>query len=96
MLPFVQALQNGDANSTSQFIKVAAVPKHFVAYSLEEADGEMRFYFDAKVTDQDLQDTYLATFKAAVIDGGVRGLMCSYNQVNGEQRSSGSITVECI
>ena len=60
--------------------------KHFVAYSLEEADGEMRFYFDAEVTPQDLQDTYLPAFKAGVTSGNARGVMCSYNQVNGSKR----------
>jgi beta-glucosidase-like glycosyl hydrolase len=46
-------------SNTSKFIKVSAVCKHFTAYSLEAADGTMRFWFDAKVTPQDLADTYL-------------------------------------
>ena len=50
---------------------------------LEEADGEMRFYFDAQVTAQDMEDTYLPAFKAGVTEGHAAGVMCSYNQVNG-------------
>ena len=58
---------------TDRYVKVAAVAKHFVAYSLEEADGEMRFYFDAKVTQQDLEDTY-DHFVLRCIRGHVRPL----------------------
>eukprot|EP00729_Bicosta_minor_P016607 gene16607-13638_t len=49
-----------------KYLKVAAVCKHFAAYSLEEADGQMRFWFDAIITKQDLADTYLPAFKACV------------------------------
>ena len=35
--------------SGNKFIKVSSVCKHFSAYSLEAADGTMRFWFDAKV-----------------------------------------------
>ena len=64
-----------------QYLKVISVCKHFAAYSLEEAAGEMRFYFNAVVGKQDLQDTYLPAFKACV-DANARGVMCSYNLLN--------------
>ena len=57
---YIDGIQNGYGNiQSSKFTKVISVLKHFVAYSLEEANGEMRFYFDAKVTQQDLEETYL-------------------------------------
>ena len=42
-----------------------------------------RFHFDAKVTDEDLDNTYLPAFHAGVKLGRASGLMCSYNSVNG-------------
>jgi beta-glucosidase len=79
---FVVGIQVGIPASKTKFVKVMSVLKHFVAYSLEEADGEMRFYFDAKTTDQDMEDTYLPAFKVGVQDAKARGIMCSYNAVN--------------
>eukprot|EP00943_MAST-04B_sp_MAST-4B-sp1_P003116 g3116.t1 len=81
---YIDGIQNGYGNiQSSKFVKVISVLKHFVAYSLEEANGEMRFYFDAKVTQQDLEETYLAAFKHAITVAKAKGVMCSYNQVNG-------------
>jgi hypothetical protein len=37
-----------------EYLKTLAVCKHFAAYSLEEADGQMRFWFDAIVSKQDM------------------------------------------
>ena len=39
--------------------------------------------FNAITSQQDIEDTYLAPFQAAVQRGAVSGLMCSYNSVNG-------------
>lgn len=75
---------SGDSTAdvdSHQYLKVISVCKHFAAYSLEEAAGEMRFYFNAVVGKQDLQDTYLPAFKACV-DANARGVMCSYNLLN--------------
>lgn len=66
----------------SPFLKLIPTMKHFAAYSLESWNGVDRFHFDAKVTEQDLQQTYLPVFEAGV-RSGVRGFMCSYNSVNG-------------
>jgi beta-glucosidase len=86
---FVGGLQGSQQDQVS----VAAVCKHFTAYSLEEADGEMRFYFNAKVTKQDLTDTYLPAFQACVA-ANARGIMCSYNQVNGTPMCSNAELLE--
>jgi len=42
-----------------------------------------RFHFNAIITQQDIFDTYLPAWEAAVKDGGVQQIMCSYNEVNG-------------
>ena len=65
----------------SGVVKVSAVCKHFAAYSLEEADGLSRFWFNASVSEQDLEDTYLPAFRACV-DSGADGVMASYNMLN--------------
>ena len=92
---YVEGIQNGYGEITSnKFVKVISTLKHFVAYSLEEAEGEMRFYFDAKVTEQDLQDTYLPSFKHAITVAKAKGVMCSYNQVNGVPMCANNMLLE--
>ena len=58
---FVSGLQ-GSSRDAHRAIKVAATCKHFAAYSFEEAGDQMRFWFDARVSAQDLTETYLPAF----------------------------------
>jgi beta-glucosidase len=67
----VQAMQGFG----SKYLLVAAMPKHFVAYNAPE-DNPSRMAFNAIVTKQDLADTYLPAFKAAVTQANASGLMC--------------------
>jgi beta-D-xylosidase 4 len=76
---YVSGMQEGD----SKFAKVVATCKHFAAYSLENWNHIERYAFDAKVDQQDLDETYLPAFKACVTEGKARSIMCSYNAVNG-------------
>uniref|UniRef100_A0A453PJ89 Glycoside hydrolase family 3 N-terminal domain-containing protein n=1 Tax=Aegilops tauschii subsp. strangulata TaxID=200361 RepID=A0A453PJ89_AEGTS len=82
---FVRGVQgyaiSGAINSSD--LEASACCKHFTAYDLENWKGVTRFAFDAKVTEQDLADTYNPPFKSCVEDGGASGIMCSYNRVNG-------------
>tara|TARA_B110000208_G_scaffold188141_1_gene247276 strand:+ start:812 stop:1441 length:630 start_codon:yes stop_codon:yes gene_type:complete len=48
-----------------------------------EGNKHNRQEFDAKVTQQDLVDSYMAPFQDCVEQGEVTSLMCSYNSVNG-------------
>ncbi|KAE8076862.1 hypothetical protein FH972_015486 [Carpinus fangiana] len=78
---YVRGLQgNGNGNR----LKVAACCKHYSAYDLDKWNGVDRFHFNAKVSKQDLKDTYNVPFKACVVEGNVASVMCSYNQVNGK------------
>ncbi|KAG6505220.1 beta-D-xylosidase 1-like [Zingiber officinale] len=81
---YVRGLQqpSGGARGFSR-LKVAACCKHYTAYDLDNWNGYDRFHFNAKVSKQDLEDTYNVPFKACVVDGKVASVMCSYNQVNG-------------
>ncbi|WJX23441.1 Beta-D-xylosidase 1 [Trifolium repens] len=78
---YVQGLQGNGAGNR---LKVAACCKHYTAYDLDNWNGVDRFHFNAKVSKQDLADTYDVPFKACVTQGKVASVMCSYNQVNGK------------
>ncbi|XP_028788780.1 beta-D-xylosidase 1 [Neltuma alba] len=78
---YVRGLQGDGAGNR---LKVAACCKHYTAYDLDNWKGIDRFHFNAKVSKQDLADTYDVPFRACVVDGGVASVMCSYNQVNGK------------
>ncbi|XP_073029612.1 beta-D-xylosidase 1-like [Primulina eburnea] len=78
-ISYVKGLQ-GDGTG----LKVAACCKHYTAYDLDHWNGVDRFHFNAKVSKQDLEETYNVPFKACVSEGRVASVMCSYNQVNGK------------
>ncbi|XVF38825.1 hypothetical protein REPUB_Repub20aG0135500 [Reevesia pubescens] len=77
---YVRGLQSATGNR----LKVAACCKHYTAYDLDNWNGVDRFHFNARVSKQDLADTYNVPFKACVVQGNVASVMCSYNQVNGK------------
>ena len=66
----------------SRYVKVIATCKHLVAYSIEDTPPD-RHRFDAVLSVQDLMDTYLPAFRACVLRGEAKAVMCSYNKVNG-------------
>ncbi|XP_011041424.1 PREDICTED: probable beta-D-xylosidase 2 [Populus euphratica] len=76
---YVRGLQGSDGNR----LKVAACCKHFTAYDLDNWNGVDRFHFNAKVSKQDMEDTFDVPFRMCVKEGKVASVMCSYNQVNG-------------
>ncbi|CAB4262600.1 unnamed protein product [Prunus armeniaca] len=78
---YVKGLQGDGAGNR---LKVAACCKHYTAYDLDNWNGVNRFHFNARVSKQDLADTYNVPFKACVVEGNVASVMCSYNQVNGK------------
>ncbi|KAK1323137.1 putative beta-D-xylosidase 6 [Acorus calamus] len=64
-------------------MRLSACCKHFTAYDLEKWGGFARYTFNAKVTEQDMEDTYQPPFRGCIEEGHASCLMCSYNQVNG-------------
>jgi len=88
---FVKGLQEGDYDQSQQSpipgsprrLKISACCKHFTAHDLDLWKQYDRFHFDAKVTEQDLEDTYNPSFKSCIKEGKSSGLMCSYNRLNG-------------
>lgn len=79
---FILGLQDTFRNK----LKIAAAVKHFVAHSGPEKG---RDYFNATVSEADLNNTYLKAFKYTV-GNGVAGIMTAYNSVNGIPNSVNS------
>lgn len=73
---FIKGLQGDDP----RYLKTAACAKHFAVHSGPEKE---RHEFDAIVSKQDMEETYLPQFKEAV-DADVEGVMGAYNRTNGE------------
>ncbi|CAA0831044.1 Beta-D-xylosidase 4 [Striga hermonthica] len=80
---YVRGLQQTDDRDKDR-LKVAACCKHYTAYDVDNWKGIQRYSFNARVTQQDLDDTFQPPFKSCVLDGNVASVMCSYNQVNGK------------
>jgi len=73
---FVTGMQGRDPH----YLKVVATPKHYAVHSGPEPQ---RHVFDARVSEFDLVHTYLAAFRAAVVEGKAESIMCVYNSVAG-------------
>ncbi len=73
---FIRGMQGDDPH----YFKTIATAKHFAVHSGPELS---RHGFNAQVSDEDLNDTYLYAFKQTVEQGHVDSLMCVYNAVDG-------------
>lgn len=82
-LEFVRGLQGDD----DKYLKLVATAKHFAVHSGPEP---LRHEFDAKVSERDLQETYLPAFRNLVVDGGVYSVMGAYNRFRGEAACASS------
>jgi beta-glucosidase len=69
---FVKGLQGDDP----KYLKTVATAKHYAVHSGPES---LRHSFNAKVSDVDLQETYLPAFRTLVKDAGVYSVMGAYN-----------------
>lgn len=77
---YTVGLQNG---TDPRYLQAVVTLKHWDAYSLEDSDGFTRHSFNAVVDNYTLADTFLPAFKMTVVEGGAKGVMCSYNSLNG-------------
>lgn len=73
---YIRGLQGDDP----KYDKALACAKHYAVHSGPE---QGRTSFDAKPPEQDLYNTYLRAFEAAVREGHVGSIMGSYNALNG-------------
>ncbi|HQE93685.1 MAG TPA: glycoside hydrolase family 3 C-terminal domain-containing protein [Anaerolineae bacterium] len=74
---FITALQGDDPH----YLKAAATAKHYAVHSGPENE---RHFFDARVSERDLRETYLPAFEACVREAKVAAVMGAYNRTNGE------------
>jgi beta-glucosidase len=76
-----KAFVRGLEGNNPKYLKASACAKHFAVHSGPEWN---RSTFNAKVSDYDLCDTYLPAFRDLIIDAKVSGVMCAYNQFEGQ------------
>ena len=74
---FVTGLQGDDP----KYFRVISTPKHYAVHSGPEPT---RHTIDIPVSKHDMEDTYLAAFRATVVEGKAQSVMCAYNRVNGQ------------
>eukprot|EP00123_Amoebidium_parasiticum_P014893 comp22688_c0_seq2/m.35130 comp22688_c0_seq2/g.35130 ORF comp22688_c0_seq2/g.35130 comp22688_c0_seq2/m.35130 type:complete len:436 (-) comp22688_c0_seq2:9-1316(-) len=79
---YTKGLQEGP---DKRYLLAVSTVKHWDAYSLEGWPGTnlSRMSFNAIVSNYDYQDSYFPAFKMSVQQGNAKGIMCSYNAVNG-------------
>lgn len=81
---FVRGIQGmarkPEQESESFYLKANATPKHFAVHSGPESQ---RDGFNARVSQHDLEDTYLAAFQTLISGAHPAAMMCSYNAING-------------
>ncbi|KAJ0103629.1 hypothetical protein Patl1_04210 [Pistacia atlantica] len=85
---YVRGLQDVDGfekskDSNSRPLKVSSCCKHYTAYDVDNWKGVDRLHFDARVTEQDMEETFQRPFEMCVKEGDASSVMCSYNRVNG-------------
>ena len=73
---FVRGMQGDDP----RYLKTVATPKHYAVHSGPEPQ---RHEFDARVSEYDLVNTYLAAFRDTVVEAKAGSIMCVYNAVDG-------------
>src|SRR5580693_6665077 len=74
---FIKGLEGDDP----KYLKTIATAKHFAVHSGPESS---RHTFDAVISEQDMQESYLPHFAAAIREGGAYSVMCAYNRVDGQ------------
>ena len=79
------AYVTGLQGNNKRYLKTAACAKHYAVHSGPEAG---RHSFNAIVSEKDLRETYLYSFKK-LVDAGVESVMCAYNRINNEPCCTG-------
>ena len=90
---YAASAQRGPHSEDPKYLKTIVTVKHWAAYSVDNYDGpdqplpgeggKDRYTFNAIVDNYNFFDTYAKPFEMAVKHGDARGIMCSYNEVNG-------------
>jgi len=86
------AYVTGLQGNNTRYLKTSACAKHYAVHSGPEAD---RHSFNAIVSEKDLRETYLYSFKK-LVDAGVESVMCAYNSINGEPCCTGVTMLQTV
>ncbi|MDE3053518.1 MAG: glycoside hydrolase family 3 C-terminal domain-containing protein, partial [Gemmatimonadota bacterium] len=73
---FVRGMQGDDP----RYLETVATEKHFAVHSGPEPE---RHVYNAVVSPRDLRETYLAQFRAGIVQGGAYSVMCAYSDLDG-------------
>ena len=73
---FVTGMQGDDP----KYFRVVSTPKHYAVHSGPEP---LRHGFNVDASPNDLEDTYLPAFRAAVTEAHAQSVMCAYNAIDG-------------
>jgi len=84
---FVTGLQGNDP----KYLETVATPKHYAVHSGPETK---RHGFNVNVSPHDLEDTYLAAFRATVTEGHADSVMCAYNAIDGAPACANTYLLE--
>jgi len=76
--------------------KLVCVPKHFAGYDIENFGNTSRLCNDVNITQQYLASYFTPSFRTAIQFAKARGLMCSYNAVNGVPSCSNSFLLQTL
>ncbi len=86
---FIKGLQGND----DQYWKLVATAKHFAVHSGPEAS---RPHLNVHTSKQDLFETYLPAFEAAVKEAHVHSVMCAYNRYADEACCGSNLLLHTI
>lgn len=84
---------NGIQGDDPKYYKAIATAKHFAVHNGPESS---RHYFNAKVSEHDLRNTYLPAFRKTVDEAHVASVMCAYNRFNDEPCCGSSPLLQSI
>jgi beta-D-xylosidase 4 len=90
---YITAMQGGVGPEVPKLVTVA---KHFAGYDIETWRKHSRLGNDVNITEQDLAGYYTPQFRTAITKAKARGLMCSYNAVNGEASCGSSFFLQTL
>jgi len=93
-IEYTKGLQVSDAKE--DYLQAVVTLKHFAAYSVEAYGGVNRHQYDADVSKYDAASTFFPSWRDSVGEGGAKGVMCSYNSVNGVPSCANDFLLEGV
>ena len=86
---FISGIQGDDP----KYYKAIATAKHFAVHNGPESS---RHYFNAKVSEHDLRNTYLPAFQKTITEADVASVMCAYNRLDDQPCCGSSPLLQII